>query len=226
MRFPFKRRKGANASFERNWIHYWGGSPTLSNKMTHKGFLAAFQVSMLAAYWRWQYAMWADDAGMPSYRGSLSKDCNLLPLLLQMTFESPTICNCLFHIFGLSMLPNVVKETAVTIALNIRENTASQRTGQTSQPSLQNEARIKVCFFQIGPAGAAQLLPRTGRNLIATTKVQLLQGRVAQDFQQVCGPIGTFGVFVKAPGVLKKGDGGDIQPLREDGILKKDPPSN
>ena len=58
---------------------------------------------------------------MPSYRGSLSKDCNLLPLLLQMTFESPTICNCLFHIFGLSMLPNVVKETAVTIALNIRE---------------------------------------------------------------------------------------------------------
>ena len=47
MRFPFMRRKGANASFERNWIHYWGGSPTLSNKMTHKGFLAAFQVSML-----------------------------------------------------------------------------------------------------------------------------------------------------------------------------------
>ena len=24
-----------------------GGSPTVSNKMTHKGFLAAFQVSML-----------------------------------------------------------------------------------------------------------------------------------------------------------------------------------
>ena len=51
--------------------------------------------------------------------GGGKKDGNLLPLLLQMTFESPTICNCLFHIFGLSMLPNVVKETAVTIALNI-----------------------------------------------------------------------------------------------------------
>jgi len=42
------------------------------------------------------------------------KDGNLLPLLLQVTFASPTICNCLFHIFGLSMLSNVVKETAVT----------------------------------------------------------------------------------------------------------------
>ena len=41
--------------------------------------------------------------------------------------------------------------------------------------------------------------------MIATTKVQLLQGRVPQDFQQVCGPIGTFGVLVKAPGVLKRG---------------------
>ena len=73
------------------------------------------------------------------------------------------------------MLSNAVKETAVTMALNIREkNTASQRTGQTSQPNLQNEARIKVCFSQIGPAGTPQLLPRSGRNLIATTKVQLL----------------------------------------------------
>ena len=48
-------------------------------------------------------------------------DCNLLPLLLQVIFVSPTICNCLFHIFGLSMLSNVVKETAVTMDLNIRE---------------------------------------------------------------------------------------------------------
>ena len=46
-------------------------------------------------------------------------DGNLLPLLLQVTFVSPTVCNCLFHIFGLSMLPNAVKETAVTMALNI-----------------------------------------------------------------------------------------------------------
>ena len=125
---------------------------------------------------------------------------------MQVTFSSPTICNCVVHIFGLSMLPNVVQETTVTMALNIREkNAASQRTGQTSQPSLQSEALWEVCFSQIGPAGAAQLLPRSGRNLRATTKVQPLQGRVAQDFQQVCGPIGTFGVIDKAPGVIKKG---------------------
>ena len=135
-----------------------------------------------------------------------------MPLLLQMTFVSPTICNCLFHIFGLSMLPNVVKETVVTMALHIREkNMACERTGQTSQPYLQDEARRKVCFFQIGPAGTTQLLPRGGRNLRATRKVQLLQGRVPQDFQQVRSPIGTFGVTAEAPGVLKRGTVVDIQ---------------
>ena len=36
-------------------------------------------------------------------------------------FESLTICNCLFHIFGLSMLPNVDRETAVTIALTFKQ---------------------------------------------------------------------------------------------------------
>ena len=90
------------------------------------------------------------------------------------------------------------------MALDIeKKNTASERTGQTSQPSLQDEAPWEVCFSQIGPAGAAQFLPRSGRNLRATTKVQLLQGRAPQDFQQVCGPIGAFGVIVKAP-ILQK----------------------
>ena len=103
------------------------------------------------------------------------KDCHLLPLLLQVTFANPTICNCLFHMFGLSTLPNVVKETALAMALNIGEkNAASQRTGQTSQRSSQNEALIKVCFSQIAPAGTTQLLPRSGRNLRAILKVQLL----------------------------------------------------
>ena len=51
------------------------------------------------------------------------RDGNLLPLLLQVTFASPTICNCLFHSFGLSMLPDVVKETAVTMALTFEKNT-------------------------------------------------------------------------------------------------------
>ena len=98
--------------------------------------------------------------------------------------------------------------------LTLEKNTASQRTGQTSQPNLQNEARIKVCFFQIGPAGAAQLPPCSGRNLTATTKVQLLQGRVAQHFQQqVCVPICTVGVDVEAPGVLKRGRWGYTNPV-------------
>ena len=118
------------------------------------------------------------------------------------------------------MFSNVIKETAVTMALNIREkNTTSIQTGQTSQRSLQNEALRKLCFFQIGPAGTAQLLPRSGRNFRGTLKVQLLQGRVPQDFQQVRGPIGTFGVTVEAPGALKRG--GDIQAPWEDGISKK-----
>ena len=83
-----------------------------------------------------------------------------------------------------------------------KQDTTSQRTGQTSQPNLQDEARMKVCFFQIGPAGTPQLLPRSWWNLRAILKVQLLQGRVAQDFQQVCGPIG---ISVEAPGVLTRG---------------------
>ena len=137
----------------------------------------------------------------------------MLPLLLQVTFASPTICNCLFHIFGLSMLPNVVKETAVTMALNIGKKNASIRTGQTSQRSLQDEAPSEVCFSQIAPAGTTQLLPRSGRNLRATIKVQLLQGGVAQDFQQVCGPIGALGVAAEAPGVLKRGWWGYTNPV-------------
>ena len=40
---------------------------------------------------------------------------------LASDFCKSTICNCLFHIFGLSMLSNVVKETAMTLALNIRK---------------------------------------------------------------------------------------------------------
>ena len=61
------------------------------------------------------------------------------------------------------------------------------------------------CITQRGPRATGNSLPRTGRNLRATTKVQLLQGRLAQDFQQVSGPIGTFGVSVEAPGVIKRG---------------------
>ena len=60
------------------------------------------------------------------------------------------------------------------------------------------------CITQRGPCAIGNSLPRSGRNSIATKKFQLLQGRFPQDFQQVCGPIRTFGVFVKAPGVLTR----------------------
>ena len=60
-----------------------GGSPNVCNKMIHKGFLGSFSSvyvvdeilhrwhtsGVLAAYWRWQYAMVANDTGMASYRG-------------------------------------------------------------------------------------------------------------------------------------------------------------
>ena len=188
--------------------------------MIRKGFLAAFQVvsvyvvfeilhrwhtwGVLAAYWRWQYAMLADDTGMPSSRGSLQKDGNLLPLLLQVTLQVRPFATMYFTFLAFQCCQMLSKKQLWQWPLTLGKNTASQRTGQTSQPSLQDEAQWEVCFSQIGPAGAAQLLPRSGRNLNATSKVQLLQGRVAQDFQQVCGPIGT-GVIVKAPGVLKTG---------------------
>ena len=62
------------------------------------------------------------------------KNGNLLLLHLQVAFTNPTICNCLFRMFGLSMLPDVVKETAVTIALSTEKNTASN--GLTNWPNI------------------------------------------------------------------------------------------
>ena len=69
-------------------------------------------------HWCLRWSTWSAQRGLWG-----QKDGNLLPLPLQLTLVSPTICNCLFHMFGLSMLPNVVKETAVTMALNIQKKT-------------------------------------------------------------------------------------------------------
>ena len=140
---------------------------------------------------------------------------------MQVTFSSPTICNCVFHIFGLSLLPNVVKETAVAMAINIQKKHSVSTKLPNLQPCLRDEARLEVCLSQIGPAGTADLLPRSGRNLRAILKVQLCQGRVPQDFQQVCGPIGTFGGIAKAPAVLKKGRWGYTGAPRKMAYRKK-----
>ena len=102
------------------------------------------------------------------------------------------------------MLQNAVNETAVTMASTFERNTASNELAKHRNQAC-NEALFEVCFSQIGPAGTAQLLPCGGRNVRATTKIQRLQGRVPQDFQQVCGPINTFGARAKAPGALKRG---------------------
>ena len=135
--------------------------------MTHKRFLAGFQVSMLflkfcidgipVGFWQP-----TEDDNMRCPRMTqvchrLQKDGNLLPLLLQVTFVSPTICNCLFHIFGLSMLSNVVQETVVTMALNIRK-----KTPRLSEPA---KHRNQVCktrhHSKLASFKLVQLAPRS-----------------------------------------------------------------
>ena len=46
-----------------------------------------------------------------------------------------SICNCLFHMFGLSMLPNVIKQTAVTMALTF-EKTNKKKERLTNWPNI------------------------------------------------------------------------------------------
>ena len=164
---------------------------------------------------------------MPSYRGSLSKDCNLLPLLLQMTFESPTICNCLFHIFGLSMLPNVVKETAVTIALNIREKKHGVSTNWPNTATKfakrgTNQSLLLSNWSSWRRAASATQWTEFDRNHKSSTS----PGETGARLPAGLPPHRHLWCHSQSTWSDQKGDGGDIQPLREDGILKKDPPSN
>ena len=85
----------------------------------------------------------------------------MLPLLLQVTFATPTICNCLFHIFGLSMLPTEAKEIAVTMALNIRKkekkkNTASNELAKHRNQVCKTRHRKKFASLKL-----VQLAPRS-----------------------------------------------------------------
>ena len=87
------------------------------------------------------------------------KDGNLLPLLLQMTCVSPTSCNCLFHIFGLSMLPNFVKETAVTMALeHSRKRT---RVISTNWPNIATKFARRGTMTNLASLKLVQLAPRS-----------------------------------------------------------------
>ena len=165
--------------------------------------------------------MFADDAGMPFFGGVYKRRAICCRSSCKWLLQVRPFATVYFTFLACQCCQMLSKKQPWQWPLTFeKKNTASIRTGQTSQRSLQDEAPSEVCFSQIAPAGTTQLLPRSGRNLRATIKVQLLQGGVAQDFQQVCGPIGTFGVTVKAPGVHKRGRWGYTNPW-EDGISKK-----
>ena len=149
--------------------------------------------------------MLADDTGMPSYRGVYKRTVICCRSSCKWLLQVRPFATVYFKFLAFQCFQMLSKKQPWQWPLTLEKKHTASQTGQTSQINLQNEAPIEVCFFQIGPAGTPQLLPRSGRNSRATHKVQLLQGRVAQDFQQVCGPICTFGVIVKAPGVLKRG---------------------
>ena len=129
-------------------MYDWSGTaPTVSNKMTRTGFLAAFQASMLLM----KFCIDGTPVGFGSlmkmtichvrgwHKYAIKKDGNLLPLLFQVTFASPTICTCLFDIFGLSMLPNVVNKTALTRALNI-----GKKQGEPENPKDKPDTRKPI----------------------------------------------------------------------------------
>ena len=144
--------------------------------MTHKGFLAAFQMSML-------FVNFCIDGTPQGFRSLLKmtichvsgwhryailsgespkKKGNLLPLLLQVR----PLATVYFTFLAFHCCQMLSKKQLWQWPLTFqKKNTASQRSGQTSQPNLQNEALGEVCFSQIAPAGTPQLLPRRGRDL-------------------------------------------------------------
>ena len=67
--------------------------------------------------WCHRQSTWSAQKGTVGRKGRQS----VAAPFLQVTCASPTICNCLFHMFGLSMLPNAVKETAVTMASTFKK---------------------------------------------------------------------------------------------------------
>ena len=66
-------------------------------------------------HWCHRQSTWSAKKGTLGRKGRQS----VAAPFLQVTFASPTICNCLFHIFGLSMLPNVQRNRSNN-GLNIR----------------------------------------------------------------------------------------------------------
>ena len=84
-----------------------------------------------------------------------------------------------------------------------KKNRASQRTGQTSQPNLQDEVHWEVCFSQIRPAGTTQLLPRSWWNHVAPLEIQGHQVAALQKSQDFASCLAR--VFVEKVDQLVEG---------------------
>ena len=198
--------------------------------MTHKGFLAAFQVSMLFM----KFCIDGTPAGFGSllkmtichvrgwHKYAIKKDGNLLPLLLQVTLASPTICNCrLFHIFGLSMLPSVVNKTAVTRALNIGKKTRClNEVAKHRNQVCKTRHSEKLASFRL-----VQLAPRSFCHAVdgiweQRRKFNFSRGELRKTSSRSAAPSALLVSLPKHLECSRQG-GGDKQPLREDGKSKK-----
>ena len=147
------------------------------------------------------------------------KGGNLLPLLLQVTLASPTICTCLFHIFGLSMLPNVVKETAVTMALNIRTNKASNELAKHRNQVCKTRHERKFASRKL-----VQLAPRSFCHAVdgiweQCWKFNFSRGELHKASSRSAAPSAPL-VLMSKHLECSKEDCGDVS-SREDGMSKK-----
>ena len=131
---------------------------------------------------------------------------------LASDFACPTICNCLFHIFGLSMLSNVVKETAVTMALDMgKKNTASHELAKHRNQICKTRHSEKFASLKL-----VQLAPRSFCHAVDGIREQprksnFSRGDLRKTSSRSAAPSAPL---VKSPKHLEclKEDGGDIQP--------------
>ena len=113
------------------------------------------------------------------------------------------------------------------LALTFETNTASNDTWPNIATKFARRGtHEKLCFSQVGPAGTTQLLPRSGRNLRDNDrKFNFSTGELRKTSSRSAAPSAPLVPLQKHLEGSKE-DCEDIQPLREDGILIKDPPSN
>ena len=80
------------------------------------------------------------------------KGGNLLPLLLQVTLASPTICTCLFHIFGLSMLSKKQPwQWPLTFKKNTASNELAKHRNQVCKTRHDDKVLLSLKLVQLAP---------------------------------------------------------------------------